>query len=202
MPNSGKNSRKREGAGYLVSKHSSMNSRSRSDRKLARGRLRRLRGDLQAAALQRDGVPMSSGVNMLSVAMEWLVRPRWLPNSQSSFISPGISRQLWDLGRFERTPAGPGATIALSTKGRVGTTAILAIRDGRAVARKSIALLAEALDWMESQFKALGKGAESRGLAIHLMSATQGVSVLAYTFHDRGLIEIEAEGLKKWIRAL
>jgi len=45
----------------------------------------------------------------------------------------------------------------------------------------------------------LGKGADSRGLAVHLLSATQGVSVLAHTFHDPGLIDIEAARLKQWI---
>jgi hypothetical protein len=55
---------------------------------------------------------------------------------------------------------------------------------------------------MEAQFKALGRGDESRGLALHLLSATQGISVLAHTFHDPGLIEIEAARLKEWIRGL
>jgi hypothetical protein len=55
---------------------------------------------------------------------------------------------------------------------------------------------------MEAQFRELGKGAESRGLAVHLLSATQGVSVLAHTFHDPGLIEMEAARLKAWIRGL
>src|SRR5215470_17005184 len=52
------------------------------------------------------------------------------------------------------------------------------------------------------QFRALGKGAESRGFAVHLLSATQGVSVLAHTFHDPGLIDMEAARLKEWIREL
>lgn len=55
---------------------------------------------------------------------------------------------------------------------------------------------------METQFQALGKGADSRGLAVHLLSATQGVSLLAHTFRDPGLIDMEAEHLKEWIRAL
>jgi hypothetical protein len=75
-------------------------------------------------------------------------------------------------------------------------------KHGGAVAKKSIVLFAEALAWMEAQFKALGRGGESRGLALHLLSATQGISVLAHTFHDPGLIEIEAARLKEWIRGL
>jgi len=37
---------------------------------------------------------------------------------------------------------------------------------------------------------------------VHLLSATQGVSVLAHTFHDPGLIDLEAARLKQWIREL
>jgi hypothetical protein len=48
----------------------------------------------------------------------------------------------------------------------------------------------------------MGKGGDSRGLAVHLLSATQGMSVLAHTFHDPSLISLEAARLKDWIRAL
>jgi AcrR family transcriptional regulator len=84
----------------------------------------------------------------------------------------------------------------------VGTLCSELHKHGGPVARKSTALFAEALAWMETQFHALGKGADSRGLAVHLLSATQGVSVLAHTFHDPGLITSEAERLKQWIRSL
>ncbi len=84
----------------------------------------------------------------------------------------------------------------------VGTLCSELQKHGGAVAKRSRALFAEALGRMEAQFKALGKGADSRGLAVHLLSATQGVSVLAHTFHDQGMIETEAARLKEWIRAL
>lgn len=84
----------------------------------------------------------------------------------------------------------------------VGTFCSEVHKDGGPVARKSTALFAEALSWMEAQFKALGKAADSRGLAVHLLSATQGVSVLAHTFHDPALIQMEAARLKDWIRSL
>ena len=35
-----------------------------------------------------------------------------------------------------------------------------------------------------------------------LLSATQGVSILAHTFHDPALIDLEAARLQKWIRSL
>lgn len=84
----------------------------------------------------------------------------------------------------------------------VGTLCSELQKHGGAVAKKPRVLFSEALAWMEAQFQAIGKGADSRGLAVHLLSATQGVSVLAHTFHDPGLIEMEAARLKEWIRAL
>jgi AcrR family transcriptional regulator len=84
----------------------------------------------------------------------------------------------------------------------VGTLCSELQKHGGAVAKRSRVLFAEALAWMEAQFKALGKGADSRGLAVHLLSATQGVSVLAHTFHDPGMIEMEAARLMEWIRSL
>jgi AcrR family transcriptional regulator len=84
----------------------------------------------------------------------------------------------------------------------VGTLCSELQKYGGVAAKKSAVLFTEALSWMERQFKALGKGADSRGLAVHLLSATQGVSVLAHTFHDPSLIDIETARLKQWIRAL
>ncbi len=84
----------------------------------------------------------------------------------------------------------------------VGTLCSELQKHGGAVAKRSAVLFTEALGWMETQFKALGKGADSRGLAVHLLSATQGVSVLAHTFHDPGMITGEVERLMQWIRSL
>jgi AcrR family transcriptional regulator len=83
----------------------------------------------------------------------------------------------------------------------VGTFCSELHKHGGPVARKSTQLFALALAWMESQFRALGQGDDSRALAVHLLSATQGVSVLAHTFHDTDMITIEAARLKRWIRA-
>lgn len=73
---------------------------------------------------------------------------------------------------------------------------------GIPVAKKSTKLFSEALAWMEAQFQALGKGSESQSLAVHLLSSTQGVSLLAHAFHDSALITAEAERLQAWIRSL
>jgi len=70
------------------------------------------------------------------------------------------------------------------------------------VAKKAATLFTEVLHWLETQFSALGKARESRGLAVHLLSATQGVSLLAYTFHDPALIDAEVARLTEWIDEL
>jgi TetR/AcrR family transcriptional regulator, transcriptional repressor for nem operon len=84
----------------------------------------------------------------------------------------------------------------------VGTLCSELQKHGGGAARKSKVLFTEALGWMETQFRALGHGANSRGLAVHLLSATQGVSLLAHTFHDPHMITMEAQRLKQWIRSL
>jgi TetR/AcrR family transcriptional regulator, transcriptional repressor for nem operon len=84
----------------------------------------------------------------------------------------------------------------------VGTLCSELHKDGGGPAKRATALLAEALNWMEHQFDLIAKGSDSRGLAIHLLSATQGMSLLAHTFRDPDLIDIEAERLKQWVRSL
>jgi len=49
---------------------------------------------------------------------------------------------------------------------------------------------------------ALGKGKDSKGLAVHLLSALQGVSILAHSFHDSDLVATETKRLKSWIQSL
>src|SRR5713101_4116535 len=51
-------------------------------------------------------------------------------------------------------------------------------------------------DVFENKFRALGKGKDSNGLAVHLLSAMQGVSILAHAFHDPGLVATETKRLK------
>jgi TetR/AcrR family transcriptional regulator, transcriptional repressor for nem operon len=84
----------------------------------------------------------------------------------------------------------------------VGTMCSELQKNGGAVAKKATTLFADALSWMEEQFRAMGKRDESRSLAVHLLAATQGASVLAHTFHDPELIMMESERLMGWIRSL
>jgi len=58
------------------------------------------------------------------------------------------------------------------------------------------------LKWLEAQFRLLGRGAESRDLAFHLLSALQGASLLANTFHDTRQLTRECNRLREWVRSL
>ncbi|MFG2878372.1 TetR/AcrR family transcriptional regulator [Streptomyces sp. NPDC048337] len=57
------------------------------------------------------------------------------------------------------------------------------------------------LDWTEQQFRAMGR-ADARDLAVALISAYQGVSLLTNTFRDPDLMTAEARRLERWIDSL
>jgi TetR/AcrR family transcriptional regulator, transcriptional repressor for nem operon len=82
----------------------------------------------------------------------------------------------------------------------VGTLCSELHKEGGPLAEKATALLESALLWLERQFQAMGQGSASKSLALHLLSATQGVSLLAHAFGDPSLINAEAHRLMRWIR--
>jgi TetR/AcrR family transcriptional regulator, transcriptional repressor for nem operon len=84
----------------------------------------------------------------------------------------------------------------------VGTLCSELQKYGGPAATQSRLLFAEALTWMETQFRELGRAEDAKTLALHLLSATQGVSLLGHVFHDPSLITTEAERLKTWIHLL
>src|ERR1700686_1401407 len=85
----------------------------------------------------------------------------------------------------------------------VGTLCSELHKEGGPLAEKSTALFGEPLAWIEAQFRAaLGPGDDSRGLAIHLFSALQGISVLAHGSREPELVVMETRRLQDWIRAL
>ena len=58
------------------------------------------------------------------------------------------------------------------------------------------------LDWCETQFKLIGGGKKSDMLALHLVSALQGVSMTGAIFGDPELIAKEAKVLRAWLRTI
>ena len=62
--------------------------------------------------------------------------------------------------------------------------------------------LRELLTWIEAQFSELGREREKAGLALHLLSALQGVSLLANCLRDPTIAVEEGKRLNAWIDAL
>lgn len=60
-------------------------------------------------------------------------------------------------------------------------------------------LMHKTLTWVESQFKALGKGEKSTTLAKYLIASIQGVSLLTLTFKDPTLINKQSKNLERWL---
>ena len=84
----------------------------------------------------------------------------------------------------------------------VGTFCSELHKTGGSVALQATEIFTQYLAWIESQFRALGKGKDSKSLAVHLLSALQGVSILAHSFDDPGLVATETKRLKSWIQSL
>lgn len=75
-------------------------------------------------------------------------------------------------------------------------------KEGGALADDAALAFRELLKWMEAQFAAIGRANDKKALAIHLLSALQGASLLANCFRDPGLVLREAEHLDTWIDGL
>jgi TetR/AcrR family transcriptional regulator, transcriptional repressor for nem operon len=70
------------------------------------------------------------------------------------------------------------------------------------LAERATGLFDAFLKWLEEQFRLMGKGAESRELAFHVVSAVQGASLLGNTFHSSRQVLRECDRLKDWVRSL
>jgi len=62
-------------------------------------------------------------------------------------------------------------------------------------------LMHRTLEWVEAQFKAMGKGEQSTILAKYLIGSLQGVSLLTLTFKDPSLLQRQSKTLEKWLEA-
>lgn len=75
-------------------------------------------------------------------------------------------------------------------------------KDGGKLAERSSAMFADFLAWLEKQFQELGKGDESRDLAVYLMSVLEGATLLSHSFNDPDYIVRQSNRLKTWITEL
>jgi AcrR family transcriptional regulator len=74
-------------------------------------------------------------------------------------------------------------------------------KQGGPLAQQATQIFDELLTWLVAQFRTLGKGEESRDLAVHLLSAVEGAILLTQSFHTLEYIECEARRLTQWIRS-
>jgi AcrR family transcriptional regulator len=85
----------------------------------------------------------------------------------------------------------------------IGTLNAELCKEPSPLADNAARLFADLLGWLSDQFAALGRPPkQARGLAVHVLSAVQGVALLAHTFNDPDLVTDEAKHLKKWIQSL
>jgi AcrR family transcriptional regulator len=75
-------------------------------------------------------------------------------------------------------------------------------RHDRVLAAQAGTLLSDFLRWLEAQFRALGHGRASAGLARHILSVLQGASLLSYALDDPAYVAAEARNLKRWLAGL
>lgn len=75
-------------------------------------------------------------------------------------------------------------------------------KEGGPLADKASSLLAAILNWSEEQFRQMGKKGQAFDLALHLVSALQGASLLTHTFNRPELITRETARLKAWVESL
>lgn len=58
------------------------------------------------------------------------------------------------------------------------------------------------LQWADEQFRLLGKGKESASLALHVITALQGASLVANALNDPAVIVQETDRLEAWLKNL
>ncbi len=57
-------------------------------------------------------------------------------------------------------------------------------------------------DWLAGQFRVLGAGDRAEQLAMHILSWSQGVAVMAVAFRDEAFIRTEVARIESWLSAL
>ena len=67
--------------------------------------------------------------------------------------------------------------------------------------QRATKLLALSVDWAEEQFRLMGRR-DARDLAVSLVAAVQGLSLLAESFHDPELLTRQTRRLARWIDEL
>ena len=75
-------------------------------------------------------------------------------------------------------------------------------KEGGPLADEATKMFTMLLAWLSEQFRLLGEGKESSSLAVHLLSALQGASLLTHSFNDPKLILQETTRMEQWVSAM
>jgi TetR/AcrR family transcriptional repressor of nem operon len=80
----------------------------------------------------------------------------------------------------------------------VGTLACELGKDQSELSAKAAGLLGEILQWMERQFRELGRR-DAAALAVQMLGAIQGAALLAHALRDEALFRREIRRIKRWV---
>lgn len=72
---------------------------------------------------------------------------------------------------------------------------------GDGLDRRAAKLMSLSVDWAEGQFRLMGRG-DARDLAIALIAAFQGASLLTNSFRDPSIMTRQARRVERWIDSL
>lgn len=81
----------------------------------------------------------------------------------------------------------------------VGTLCLELTKLDHAAQGRAAEILGLFRDWLTRQFQALNAGDKAQTLALHLLSWSQGVAVMAAAFRDEGFIRDEVARIERWL---
>jgi TetR/AcrR family transcriptional repressor of nem operon len=80
----------------------------------------------------------------------------------------------------------------------LGSLACELSKDGNELSAQGARMLREILDWMERQFRELGRR-DAPALAVTMLGAIQGAALLASTLRDEELFHREIRRIRRWV---
>ncbi|TWC14528.1 MULTISPECIES: TetR/AcrR family transcriptional regulator [unclassified Pseudomonas] len=84
----------------------------------------------------------------------------------------------------------------------VGTLCSELAKLGHPALPQSKQLFALFRTWLRQQFLLLGHGPNADSLAMHVLAFSQGVALLAHSFHDEHFVKLEAERMSAWLDSI
>ena len=80
-----------------------------------------------------------------------------------------------------------------------GTLSVELERHNPRLGQIAKSLIQTQLDWMNAQFRRMGKGRKAEDLALTMLSRTQGAAILAHALRDPSIVKQATRTLGEWI---